>query len=80
MLSGPRRVHPVIVGWSTANRPLMPKPINIIPLPHGLGQLREKVGGDVAPRHCMVVRTESFAHPIGTTQGRPAHDQWTKLR
>ena len=28
MLSGARRVHPVIVGWSTANRPLLPKPIN----------------------------------------------------
>jgi hypothetical protein len=23
MLSGARRVHPVIVGWSTANRPLI---------------------------------------------------------
>ena len=28
MLSGARRVHPVIVGCSTANRPLLPKPIN----------------------------------------------------
>jgi hypothetical protein len=27
MLSGARRVHPVIVGWSTANRPLLSKPI-----------------------------------------------------
>src|SRR5205807_3437761 len=28
MLFGARRVHPVVVGWSTANRPLLPKPIN----------------------------------------------------
>jgi hypothetical protein len=38
VLSGARRVHPVIVGWSTANRPLMPKPINDNP-------------DDVAARH-----------------------------
>jgi hypothetical protein len=31
MLSGARRVHPVIVGWSTANRPLLPRPINDTP-------------------------------------------------
>ena len=28
VLSGARRVHPVIVGWSTANRPSLPRPIN----------------------------------------------------
>jgi hypothetical protein len=28
VLSGARRIHPVIVGWSTANLPLLPKPIN----------------------------------------------------
>src|SRR6266480_248372 len=26
------RVHPVIVGWSTRNRPLLPRPINDTPL------------------------------------------------
>jgi hypothetical protein len=46
MLSGARRVHPVIVGWSTANRPLMlmPSPSMIIQLPHGLGQLPGETG------------------------------------
>ena len=28
MLSGARRVHPLIVGWSIANRPLIPSPSN----------------------------------------------------
>ena len=39
-------VHPVIVGWSTANRPLMlmPSPSMIIQLPHGLGQLPGETG------------------------------------
>jgi len=44
MLSGARRVHPVIVGWSTPNRPLIPSPSMMIPLPHGLGQLRGETG------------------------------------
>ena len=39
MLSGARRVHPVIVGWSTANRPPHCPSPSMIPLPHGLGQL-----------------------------------------
>jgi hypothetical protein len=52
-----------------ANRPLLPEPINDNPLmlarcPHGLGQLAGETG----------------SRPIGTTQGRPAHDQWAKLR
>jgi hypothetical protein len=29
--SGAGRVHPVIVGWSTRNRPLLPRPINDTP-------------------------------------------------
>src|ERR1700738_2058227 len=49
MLSGARRVHPVIVGRSTANRPLLPKPINdnllmLARCPHGLGQLAGETG------------------------------------
>src|SRR6202011_2033508 len=45
VLSGARRVHPVIVGWSTPQiAPSCPDPSMIIPdacsLPHGLGQLR----------------------------------------
>ena len=39
-----RRVHPVIVGWSTPNRPLIPSPSMMIPLPHGLGQLPGETG------------------------------------
>src|SRR5258707_3806694 len=49
--SGAGRVHPVIVGWSTRNRPLLPRPTGpsmILPdarsLPHGLAQLPEKLG------------------------------------
>ena len=34
MLSEAWRVHPVIVGWSTPNRPLIPSPSMMIPLPH----------------------------------------------
>src|ERR1700730_2894834 len=46
-----------------------------------LGNSLEKLGrSGVAGGHCMVVRTESLRAPIGTTQGRPAHDQWAKLR
>jgi hypothetical protein len=45
------------------------------------GNSPEKLGrSGVAGGHCMVVRTESLRAPIGTTQGRPAHDQWAKLR
>jgi hypothetical protein len=48
--SGAGRVHPVIVGWSTRNRPLLPRPISpsMFPdarsLPHGLAQLPENLG------------------------------------
>src|SRR6516164_1306685 len=44
MLSGARRVHPVIVGWSTPNRPLIPSPSMMIPPPYGLGQLPGETG------------------------------------
>ena len=49
VLSGARRVHPVIVGWSTPQiAPSCPDPSMIIPdacsLPHGLGQLPDKLG------------------------------------
>jgi len=44
MLSGAKRVHPVIVSWSTANRPLMPKPINDNPAAHRLRQLQGETG------------------------------------
>src|SRR6516165_8396834 len=45
MLSGARRVHPVIVGWSTANRPLIAQAHQMmIPLPHGFGQLPGETG------------------------------------
>jgi hypothetical protein len=40
-------------------------------MPHGLAQLPEKLG-----RSAVAAST----HPIGTTQGRPRHDLWTKLR
>jgi hypothetical protein len=50
VLSEDRRVHPVIVGWSTPQIALFcPDPSMIIPdacsLPHGLGQLPDKLGG-----------------------------------
>jgi hypothetical protein len=49
VLSGARRVHPVIVGWSTPQiAPSCPAPSMIIPdacsLSHGLGQLPDKLG------------------------------------
>jgi hypothetical protein len=45
------------------------------------GNSPEKLGrSGVAGGHCILVRTESLRAPIGTTQGRPAHDQWAKLR
>jgi hypothetical protein len=76
MLSGARRVHPVIVGWSTANRLLCPSPSMMIPLPHGPGATpgRNWVVLDVAARHRMVVRTESLRiqnrHDAGSTSPR----------
>jgi hypothetical protein len=70
MLSEASRDRPVIVGWSTANRPLIPSPSMIIALPHHLGQqLPEKL-------HLSGVAA-AFTHAIGTTQGRPAHDHRT---
>src|SRR5436309_9475836 len=59
-----------------------PSPSMILPdarsLPHGLAQLPEKLGrsGVAASRAWDWIIT----HPIGTTQGRPRHDLWTKLR
>src|SRR6516165_2161354 len=58
MLSGARRVHPVIVGWSTANRPLIPSPSNDDPAaawPRATPSEKLDRSGVVA-RHCMVVR------------------------
>jgi len=80
MLSGARRVHPVIVGWSTANRPPHCPSPSMIPLPHGLGQLPgERVVLDVAARAPDGgTGLNHYASLIGTTQGRPAHDQWAK--
>jgi hypothetical protein len=66
ILSGVRRVRPVVVGWSSRNLPPpCPSLSMIIPdacsLPHGLGQLPEKLGRSaVAGGHCMVVRSESL--------------------
>src|SRR6516165_1584481 len=58
MLSGARRVHPVIVGWSIANRPLIPSPSNDDPAaawPRATPSEKLDRSGVVA-RHCMVVR------------------------
>src|SRR5215471_10251946 len=76
MLSGARRVHPVIVGWSTPNRPLIPSPSNDDPAaawPRATPG-RNWVVLDVAVRHRMVVRTESLRipnwHDTGSTSPR----------
>src|SRR2546423_8281048 len=45
-------------------------------LPHGLGQLPEKLGrSSVQP----VRKTESSRTQSGTIQGGPRHDHWAKL-
>src|SRR6516225_3445633 len=76
LLSRARRVHPVIAGWSTANRPPLPKPINDDPAaawPRATPG-RNWVVLDVAARHRMVVWTESLRipnrHDTGSTSPR----------
>src|SRR6516165_11161065 len=82
MLSGARRVHPVIVGWSIANRPFIPSPSNDDPAaawPRATPG-RNWVVLDVAPGTGWWYGLNHYASLIGTTQGRPAHDQWAKSR
>ena len=45
-------------------------------LPHGLGQLPEKLGHSAYSRPA---RTESSLTQSGTIQGGPRHDHWAKL-
>jgi hypothetical protein len=58
----------VIVGWSTALRGQV---IN-----ESLGQLPKKLAA--GPR--LLARTESSRSELGTKQGGPPHDHWTKCR
>ena len=67
MLSGASQDRSVIVDWSTAPRGQVNK--------ESLGQLPKKLAA--GPR--VLPRTESSRSQLGTKQGGPPHDHWTKL-
>ena len=78
MLSGARRVRPVIVGCSTATRTqAIRQSLMLARCRMASSNSRRKLGHDAYSRPAP--GTESSCTQSGTIQGRPRHDHWAKL-